>query len=179
MEIFYHHVGSPGADRDFPKTVFGEVTLKLVEENIGDGVGRLVVQELEAEFGTDAFNCWGVPAGAHQVIQSLKPGDVMLLAASARIDGLVPALCEVRVFEPAQFRELSNILWGDEKYPYLFFFKTERLTLTWPDFLEHLGYSENFNPRGWVYHVSASRLAQYHGPEGYVNLLRTKYLAPA
>jgi 5-methylcytosine-specific restriction enzyme A len=180
VNCFFHHVGQPGAGRDFPRTVFGSIPISQVETAIKDAgpVGHQLIRDLELKFPSGSFNCWGVPDGAHRVVKNMARGDAVLLVESARIDGVVPALCEVKAFYPAEFRELSAALWGDEKYPYIFFFRTEPLILPWIEFLDQCGFKENWNPGGRVYSIASSRLADYGGVDGYIAFLRKSYATP-
>lgn len=180
MKVFFHHVGHPGAGRDFPRTVFASIPISQVEAAIkADGpIGNQLVRDLALQFPSGSFNCWGVPAGAQGVVKDMALGDVVLLVESARIDGVVPALCEVKAFYPAEFPKLSAALWGDEKYPYVFFFRTEPLLLPWIEFLDHCGFKENWNPAGKVFSITPSRLAKHGGAAGYIAFLRKTYSTP-
>lgn len=178
MHLYYHHVGHPG-NQDFDKTVFRPVALSLVEQvlsRLGPEV-QDVAEQLRHLFPEGEANAWGVPQGADPVVRDLREGDCVLLVESIRIDGMVPALCPVTLFPRLRLRPLSQALWGDEKYPYIFFFRTERLALPWKDVLRHWGYRENFNPRGQFYKVADVRLAPFGGAEGYVTFLRRTYRA--
>jgi hypothetical protein len=173
MRLFFHHVGQKGASEDFKKTVFNDVPLSIVEENLPvDIVNRdQILRELHSRFPSGSFNCWGVPEGARFVIQNLSEGDCVLLVESARINGNVPALCRVEAFWNQEFRSLSKALWGNDKYPFIFFFRTEQLTLMWIDLLEHMGYKENFDPRGQFYSIADLRLSKFGGAEKYAMYL--------
>jgi hypothetical protein len=116
-----------------------------------------------------------VPAGAKSVIRQLAAGDIVLLVHSATEFGEVPVLCHVQVFWPVELRDLSYALWGNDKYPYIFFFRTEKLSLSWPEFREHLGYKHNFDPRGNFYSVASHRLDDFGSVEAYVQGLRHNY----
>jgi hypothetical protein len=177
MKLFYHHVGQQGADEDFSKTVFARKPISLVEESVPEQepLKQPLLSELRLQFPSGDFNCWGVPAGAQHVVNALEVGDVVLLVESAHETGIIPALCEVKVFFPYQFPTLSNALWGAHKYPYIFFFETERLDLPWREFLKLLGYKENFNPRGKFYSIADERLAALGGSGGFVSRLRREY----
>jgi len=83
-----------------------------------------LLDELRQKFPTGLFNCWGVPAGAKSVIRQLTAGDFVLLVHSATEYGQVPVLCHAQVFWPHELRDLSFALWGNNKYPYIFFFRT-------------------------------------------------------
>jgi putative restriction endonuclease len=97
---------------------------------------------------------------------------VVILVRSSRIDGDVPALCEAKVFFPNRLPSLSTALWGEERFPYVFFFNTERLDLSWIEFVQDIGYADNFNPRGNFYSVADHRLSRFNGPAGYIRHLR-------
>jgi hypothetical protein len=177
VRLFFHHVGQKGADEDFKKTVYKDVSIQTVESNVPVNYPHRseLLNQLGQEFPTDLFNCWGVPAGAKSVMGQLAAGDFVLLVHSATEYGEVPVLCNVQVFWPDELWDLSLSLWGSNKYPYVFFFRTERLALSWATFIEHLGYKHNFNPRGNFYSVASSRLDDFDGIEGYVQYLRGNY----
>jgi putative restriction endonuclease len=71
--------------------------------------------------------------------------------------------------------QLSTALWGSHRYPYIFFFRTERLSLTWGDFLEHTDFAPHFDPRGQFLSVADTRLQRFGGTEAYVDFLRARY----
>lgn len=173
MRLFYHHVGEPGATRDFPKTVFSRIPLSVVDGSIPDGDANkaALLMQLKSAFPDGTFNCWGVPSGAGFVIRTMTPGDVVLLIESIRLAGSIPALAQVLIFQPVPFPTLSEALWGDERYPYIFFFNTTKITLAWLDFLEHVGYKPRLNPRGQFLVVGDDRWEKYGGAEGYVDWL--------
>lgn len=181
MKLYYHHVGLPGAREDFPKTVYKDITLshiKSIASSVSPSSTRaynVLINVLRKSFPSGKFNCWGVPAGASSIIKRLSPGDVVLLVENASDEGTVPALCEVKVFLHNEYRRLSTALWGDEKYPYIFFFKTERLSLPWRDFVNAIGYSKNFNPRGKFYSIADSRLSSHGGSAAFVKALRQRW----
>lgn len=177
MKLFFHHVGQRGADEDFKKTVYTDVDLQEVRASLPSSYSSQVelLQRLQEAFPTGAFNCWGVPAGAKSVIRQLTAGDYVLLVHSATEYGQVPVLCNVRVFWPHELRDLSFRLWENDKYPYIFFFDTEELTLSWPEFREHLGYSHRYDPRGTFCSVRSERLDDFGGVQAYVESLRSSY----
>lgn len=181
MRLFFHHVGQKGADEDFKKTVYKDISIETVEGNVpsSDPNRDEILHKLGTEFPTGRFNCWGVPAGAKPVINQLTAGDFVLLVHSATEFGQVPVLCPVRAFWPHELRDLSFKLWGNDKYPYIFFFRTEKLTLSWPELREHLGYAHNFDPRGNFYPVRDDRLDDFGGVAAYVEGLRHNYAEEA
>ena len=174
MKLYYHHVGQEGS-LDFDKTVFKELDLSILNDALDPTIRDETISKMKRLFPTGLFNCWGVPELAHIVIKNLAAGDYVLLVRSTRIDGDVPALCYVKYFLPGQQPQLSEVLWGKNKYPYIFFFDTERLDLPWIDLLDHLGYAQNFDPRGKFYSVADNRLNKYDGIENYIHYLREHY----
>jgi hypothetical protein len=176
MKLFFHHVGQEGADEDFKKTVYKDISIETVERNVPASYPHRdeLLNQLRQEFPTGLFNCWGVPAGAKSVIKQLTAGDFVLLVHSATEYGEIPVLCDVQVFWPDELRDLSFALWGNDTYPYIFF-RTEKLSLSWPEFREHLGYRYNFDPRGNFYSVASQRLDDFGGVEAYAQGLRHNY----
>lgn len=177
MKLFFHHVGQKGADEDFKKTVYKDVSIETVESNVPSSVPirSEILHRLSTDFPAGRFNCWGVPAGAKSVIRQLEEGDFVLLVESAAEYGQVPVLCHVRAFWSDELRNLSLALWGSDKYPFIFFFRTEQLTLSWSELTEHLDYKPNFDPRGNFYSVKSHRLDDSGGVEGYIKYLRENH----
>ena len=173
MELFFHDVGLKGATRDFPKTIFNEISISLVEKIVPNTEKYKVqlLEDLEDKFPSGYFNCWGVPSGANSVIKALNVGDVMLLIKTTGGSGEIPALGVVKVFQKYEMRELSVALWGEAKFPYIFFFNTKPISLTWQSFKENVGYASNFRPSGNVYRVRSDRFEKFNGVEGYLSNL--------
>jgi putative restriction endonuclease len=174
VKLYYHHVGQEGSS-DFDKTVFKELDVSILNDALDPSIRDETISKMKLLFPTGLFNCWGVPALANIVIKNLTAGDYVLLVQSTRIDGVIPALCYVKYFLPGQQPLLSEVLWGKNKYPYIFFFDTERLHLPWIDFLDHLEYAQNFDPRGKFYSVADERLSEFGGVENYISFLREHY----
>ena len=72
MQLFFHDVGLQGSNRDFPKTVFANVPVQVVEERTPGFLKEEVVAALREKFPRGSFNVWGVPAGAQSVIKRLE-----------------------------------------------------------------------------------------------------------
>jgi hypothetical protein len=100
---------------------------------------------------------------------------VVLLVEGATADGLVPALCEVKVVLSDQEPHLSTALWEDDKYRYIFCFDTEELDLTWVELRDQLRFASRYNPGGQFMPVKAERLQSFNGAERYVEWLRYRY----
>lgn len=168
MQLFFHDVGLKGAERDFPKTVFGDVPLEVVERSAPAHLRAEMIEALSTLFPSGSSNCWGVPAGAESAIRHLNVGDVMILIRTTGGDGDMPAMCPVRAFWREPMPGLSKALWGSDRFPYVFFSRTEPIRLTWTQFKQDVGYAPNFRPSGNVYRIRKDRLEQHGGAEGYV-----------
>lgn len=175
MRLYFHHVGEEGSKRDFPRTVWNEVSIQTVEQNIDsdDSFRGPLLRDLNAKFPSGRFNCWGVPLGASSILRNLRSGDTVLLVETVRLAGSVPALCQVAVFQSQAFPKLSKALWGEGHFPYVFFFSTERLSLTWQELKEHLGYASKFDPRGKFYSVKEDKPERFGSQAEFVDWLRT------
>ncbi|PAP80839.1 restriction endonuclease [Rubrivirga sp. SAORIC476] len=171
MQLFFHDVGLKGAERDFPKTVFGDVAVELVERSAPSHLRAEMVDTLLSLFPSGTFNCWGVPAGAKSAIEHLQVGDVMVLIRTTGGDGDMPAMCPVQAFWKEPMPSLSTALWGSDRFPYVFFCKTEPIELTWTQFKKDVDYAPNFRPSGNVYRVRQDRLRKHGGAESYVERL--------
>jgi 5-methylcytosine-specific restriction enzyme A len=176
MRLYFHHVGETGSKRDFPKTVWNSVSMSMIEENVPrvSAFREPLLRDLRARFPDGIFNCWGVPAGARTVIRHLQPGDAVLLVETIRLGGSVPALCQVQAFFPEIFEQLSRALWGEHHFPYVFFFSTERLSLSWEELRDTLGYKPRFDPRGMFYRVNERSPVGYRSQYDYVDWLRAQ-----
>lgn len=176
MDFFFHHVGGDGSKRDFPKTVFQTIPLPQICAKLPDGSGKdEITQELERSFPQGRCNVWGAPEGSKVVLKHLQVGDAFLLVGSIHwTTAIIPALGIVRVFPRTLMKTLSQELWGDVRFPRIFFFDTQRIEYHWQQFVADVGYSSNFNPHGLVYRVRSNRLSKFGGPSGYVDhLLRS------
>lgn len=176
MKLFYHHVGQLGSS-DFAKTVFKEIPIALVEANIPDNnpQKKEILKTLHEKYPSGFFNCWGVPEGANFVIQNLEVGDCVFLVESVRINGRVPALCRVEAFWKIPLRGLSQALWESDKFPFIFFFRTDEINMLWADFQDSLGYKKNFDPRGKFYSVASERLTNYSSVEEYIRSMHARF----
>jgi hypothetical protein len=169
MTAFYHHVGAEGARADFPKTVYQGLPVAGVVDHIQLNSPEAIelIHAIETAFPDGYCNAWGVPEGAIHVIRRLSEGDIVFLIQSLRFTepGLV-CICRVDAYQPIKLPELSEHLWQNQKYPYIFFFKTMKTDISWQDFRELIGYTQNFNPRGQFLSISSERLAALHGVDG-------------
>ena len=172
MKLFYHHVGQEGSARDFPKTVFQTVSRETVARAVADHpAGPELLSQLDAKFPEGQFNVWGVPSGAAGIMKRLDVGDIVLLLESR----VFVAAAEVEVFVKEGFNLLARELWDDERYLWVFFFRTRPILFPWGDFLDHAGYSDNYTARGKFLSVSAEKTTAMGGAHAYLKRLETEY----
>lgn len=180
MNIFFHHVGKQGAEEDFPKTIFNQVEIGTVQNNISDELPlkKVLIDDLLHAFPSKKFNVWGVPAGAAKTIKKLSIGDYVFfvesISNSVHSSGSIPALGKIEVFHYIELPQLSSALWGRGKYVYLFFFNTIEIDLTWDQFCSYLGYKENYDPRGLFCPIAENRFELFGGADSFIKQILKK-----
>lgn len=180
MKFYLHHVGQKGSEEDFKKSIYRKIYIDEIEnlkfENLA--YKELLLNQLNVEFPNKYFNCWGVPEGADFIIKNLTVGDIVLLLENASIknNGKISILCEVKVFIPNKFYNLSEYIWNDIKYPYIFFFNTIEINYEWVKFLDDTDYKKNYNPRGTFNLINPERFKKFNGTEQYKNYILEYYL---
>ena len=175
MNLFFHDVGKKGADEDFPKTVFSSVNIKTIQKLIPPQIKATIISNLNNVFPEGKFNVWGVPAGASSVIENLHVNDTMLLIRTIAGEGEIPVLCTIKAFWKVEMREVSRILWGSDRFPYIFFFTTEKINLTWNTFKNYVQYNPRFRPSGNVYLVQKDRLGKFGGVAEFIDLIKREH----
>lgn len=179
MQLFFHHVGKHGAAEDFPKTVYRRIPITVVEDHVPNEVDskKQLLDELQGNFPDGWFNCWGVPTGASPVIRNLTAGDCVLLLETTAEEGPIPALCLVKSFPKMMLPALSQQLWGDAGFPYIFFFATTLLNYNWQQFCADVGYKPNYDPRGHFQKVADSKIlgGGWDGVSAFVTYLLNHY----
>jgi len=178
MKTFFDHVGKDGSRAHFPLTITAKVNIAKIESLDFEilAAKQSLIRQLQHNFPSGEFNCWGVPRGAEKIVKNMQVGDLILLVETTGSVGSVPVMGIIKVFEKNEVPELSQLLWGDGKYPYVFFFEAEFISLNWLDFLDTIGYSKAFDPRGTFCPVREDRLGSFGGTPGFLEFLRSKYL---
>jgi hypothetical protein len=181
-KLYVHHVGEAGATRDFPKTVYQPVELSKIVSRIDEQYRSLILSQLENVFPSGQFNVWGVPEGANNVVKNLQQGDYVLLIGKAEqietnvYDGDIVALCEVKFFPRTILPDLSQALWGESKFPFIFFFNVEKLSiLTWQILASDLDYPPTYFPRGQVAGIGEQKFAKWGSADSYITHIRQEY----
>jgi hypothetical protein len=183
MDVFIMHIGYPGLV-DVKYTVSRRRSIQELLTGLPPNAPELDYFQndhtLHTAFPNGQFNCWGVPGRAKPSFVQTQIGDLVLIVPQIGLHGggveyigIVKSKC------PLECYEASRILWPDTPnerlYPWLFFFDTEAGYRGWYEFLEDLGIQETWNPRGWYKRLASHRFDKWGGPEGYLQLLRTRY----
>lgn len=162
--VFFHIPGRANAKRDFPRTVFAKVPLNKIEAGLPLTLpGReAILSKLRDLFPQGEMNCWGAPVGAISTMKHMRPGDTVLLLESFAVGSDVGAVGQVAEFWPVELPELSQVLWGESRFPYIFFFNADRISLTWEKLKSVLQYGAKYRTSDFVL-VKSERIAQLGG----------------
>ncbi len=180
MKVFIMHVGHPG-NIDIGWTVMRRRAVdELVAKLPDDAPEREYLQtdrRFVSAFPDGDFNCWGVPGNAEPSFIKTEPGDLVLMIPHIGVHGGgIHQLGIVRTKCPVRAYHASRILWpetpNERLFPWLFFFHTEVGYRSWFEFLQDVGYNENWDPRGWYRQIAEHRFTQWGGAEGYLQFLR-------
>lgn len=163
MNIFIHHVGKDGADRDFPKSIENQVPLQKIKPYIStfrDGLKNI----------GDETNIWGVPAGAKSNFNKINQGDWILLI------GQLNKIPDTQTWESKilfafqivdyttdieeQAFDLSKSIWGEPRFPLVVVGQVFSIDLQYSRLLRYIGYKPNFNPLGLFSRVNESRMSR-------------------
>jgi hypothetical protein len=172
MKLYYHHVGLEGGLSHFTQTIFTKINLADIKRYIPKqepAFQEYIFKPLEKECPDGKINCWGVPEGAYYKIQDLWKDDYVVLIEHLQNPFLL--LTEVIAYQHQKFPELSNFLWEDRKYPYIFFLRWRFLNLNWGGFCRMLGYDPDLNPKGLFLEVGKEALARHGGIGNFTNKL--------
>jgi len=173
------HVGHPG-NVDIGYTVTCRRSLSELRNSLPvDAPERSYFSEtgeLSRVFPSGAFNCWGVPSLAEPSFDKTAVGDLVLFAPSIGVRGGIEQLGIVMAKCPIRAHAASRVLWPktpeNRLFPLLFFFETEIGVRGWFDFLEDIGYAQNWEPRGWYRPIADKRFERWGGAENYLEFLR-------
>jgi hypothetical protein len=168
MTIFFHHVGQVGATRDFPRTVIlpngqlVEWSMERLENHLNDLSSNAInyLREEVLKSGPDSFQIWGIPSGGERAIGKLDVGDYMLLLGSERAGSTFEYAGRVIARVPIQARDLSKFLWGESRFPIIFFMRGVAISYPWDEFKSSLHYSSNWTVRGNSYSISNKRISE-------------------
>ena len=178
MTVFFQHVGEAGGIRDFPQTIgtlkdglrrfeFADVAPYLTH------LASLETEQLRrdaARYAPEGFQVWGIPSGAKSVLNDFQVGDYLLLLEAIGPGGSFYYAGRALAKPSKECFELSERLWGEQRFPLILFLKGNLTNYRWFTFCEGLGYKTNWNPAGNTYRVQSERLltAPYIDEEGLI-----------
>jgi hypothetical protein len=182
MQAFIMHVGHPG-NIDIKFTVTRQRSVTEMLEKLPAGAPERAYfesQSFRKAFPNGHFNCWGVPRRAMPAFEQTRIGDVVLFVPWIGIhDGGIHQIGIVEAKCPVDSLAASRVLWPETPdgrlFPLLFFFNTEAGHRGWFEFLDELGYKENWSPRGYYRRLREERFQPFGGVRGYVERLREKH----
>ena len=178
MTVYFQHVGEAGGARDFSRTIGTPgMGLKLFRhDDVAPHLLQLPQGELESlrreteQYAPDGFQVWGIPSGAKSVLRAFEIGDYLLLLEAAGPGGSFAYAGRAIAKPSRECFELSQHLWGEERFPLIVFLKGNLTSFRWIDFCENLGYRTNWNPAGQTYRVQYERLvaSRYMDEDGLI-----------
>lgn len=162
MTIYFQHVGQDNAERDFPETIGQENELLkfklediekyLIDSNLPEISD---VRDKIARLAPDGFQIWGIPAGAEPMLKSMQTGDHLMLMPSKEFKYCGEVIHRFSGLN----HELSNALWGEEKFPIIILLRGDWISFEWKIFKETFGYKENWELRGKAWRLSPTKIA--------------------
>lgn len=182
MRAFLQHVGESNLEHLDDSVTRQRTIDELLQKLPTDSPERRFFaqdKEFREAFPDGKFNCWACPTRAEKRFQETSVGDLVLLVptlggpdSGVHFIGIVKAKCPVAAYDA------SKILWPHSKdpnriYPYIFFFDAESGFRRWQDFLQDIGYSPKFDPRGHYRGIGDSHLETWGGAQGLLTHLRT------
>jgi hypothetical protein len=181
MTVYYQHIGERLAARDFPRSLGTRE----------DGLKRFSLRDIEPflrnlppdeladiaaklhDLAPTGFQVWGIPSGAAGVLAHMTTGDFLLLLESVgfryvgQVIHRVSELCW----------DLSQHIWGEQRFPILILLQGELIDYAWAEFVEEFGFAANYHMRGNTMRLAEERLlaSRFGGEEGFIAaLLATK-----
>jgi hypothetical protein len=142
MAVFWQHVGDQNSRRDLPRTIgtpssgLREFSLTEIESGIDVECGeRADLARRLARIGNGAFQIWGFPSGAEEVLRKMETGDYLLLLDSNADWGSFRYFGRVFLRLPGKQWKLSERLWGEGRYPIVTFVRGQLVNYPWPNSL--------------------------------------------
>jgi hypothetical protein len=160
--LFFEHVGGKGVQLHFPQSIRRKLTLDVLSADMSampPDQARAFSDRISAAF-PDGFNCWGFPSPADRLFNRLQPGDVVVLVGLVQKsvgDGEVRCVCRVVEKSPRAFHSSSAVIWGEARYPLMFFFNAVEIDMPWSVFRSHINFRSD-NPWGRVYMLNPRNL---------------------
>jgi hypothetical protein len=164
MTIYYQHIGERLTARDFPKSL-GTAGSGLVRFGFKDIEGFLEhltplelldIESKCSQLAPTGFQIWGIPSGAQRVLEKMQTGDFLMLLESTDFAYCGQVLHRITDMCP----DLSNEIWGEQKFPIIILLQGEMISYGWNEFAEHFGFAPNYHMRGNTMSLSAKRVIE-------------------
>jgi hypothetical protein len=183
-QLFYYHVGAEGALAHFPRSMAtrhtGQSLRRWFERDLEPEEGQRLADRLDKRF-PHGFHCWGVPTGGRRAFDMLGEGDIVLFIGKIQMvpypDGMFEYATRVELKYRGPLSWTSQHIWGEARWPLLFFFEALNISFPWPTFLAQVGYSPNCSPGGRLCCVKAARHGMLPGgnPDAYLQYILEHY----
>jgi hypothetical protein len=160
------------------------LTAKELDASVVADLGASEAQRMAGMLNNifpSGFNCWAVPTGAKGLFNRIRPGDVFLLIGRVQIapfpDGAFDYCANIELAWPQPLPITSQQIWGEPRWPFIFFFEGKPTSLPWPVFLKDANYRAAWNPQGRFYRVNPAIYHRLPGgdPDGYLRHILQKY----
>jgi hypothetical protein len=162
MSVFWQHVGQQNAARDFPRTLgTPEARLRFfrsseVRDHLSDlnplEMGR--IEKKFADLGGTQFQIWGLPSGADRALSKIEPKDYFMVLDTNAEGGAFRYVGRVLCYLPGRQWDVSQWLWGSQKYPLILLLEGELIEYPWPRFLTDFKFGVGMKPMGRTYRIS-------------------------
>jgi 5-methylcytosine-specific restriction protein A len=112
----------------------------------------------------------GIPSGARAILRNFQVGDYLLLLRAVGPGGTFAYVGRAVAKPSRECFELSQKLWGEQRFPLILFLKGNLTSYDWFTFCDNLGYNKNWNPVGQTYRIQPERLhfSPYDDEDGLI-----------
>lgn len=163
MSVFYQHIGQAMWARDAPISLGSENELQRfkmsdLEGHLSD-ISPLIVDNLkilETSVAPTGFQIWGLPSGAERIIRNMSPGDYLLLLENEYFRYAGQVIYHLN--EPSW--NLSNHLWGEQRFPLIVFLQGQIIKYSWDTFKFDFDFNPRYHMRGNTMRLSSSKIAK-------------------
>lgn len=163
MAIYYQHIGREMWARDAPRTLGSDdgvrrFSIEDIRPYLTDisPVSVEAIASLGADIAPTGFQIWGLPSGAQRVLTHMTAGDYLILleAEEFRYAGQVIQ----RLHEPS--RELSNFLWGEQRFPLIVILQGQLIRYSWDAFKTEFDFDSRYHMRGNTMRLAPDRFEE-------------------
>lgn len=162
MTIYYQHIGQALWRRDAPRSLGSDDgTLRRFQiADVDDYLTDVPEPELYAlrritsDVAPTGFQIWGLPSGAAPTLRAMEAGDSLLLLE--RDDFRYVGQVLHRLSEPSW--ELSNYIWGEQRFPIIVFLQGQMIRYSWEQFKADFNFASNYGMRGNTMRLSNERI---------------------